>query len=111
MTPEMLCPGCGKKLEFIGCADLVVKANSVEIHGEFVICECMKRTPTRKIEEALNIINNYAGQDGGSHKQWCIDQVVRILAKDYKKWVAEYENGGEYKWDVGVPWKQFIMPE
>lgn len=70
---------------------------------------CM--TDQEKIEQALDIIFNNAGYDGGHHKQWCIDQVVRKLLGDdegkYKEWVANYEKGEDgpktYEWDEGIP--------
>jgi len=67
--------------------------------------------------------------DGAHHKMWTIDQMVRALtscpmeqktrtlrsgetyqnevqgeSEEYKKFVKDYEgDGGEYKWDVGIP--------
>jgi len=57
--------------------------------------------------EVLSLIERYGGIDGAQHKQWVLDQIVRILAVDYDKWVAEYCNGNDgpdtYEWDTGVP--------
>jgi len=84
-----------------------------------------------KNTEALNIIKSYGSIDGGHHKQWVLDQVVRILtgcpmiektgvdcngkpytfesygeSKEYKNWVADHNNGDEgpntYEWSEGV---------
>jgi hypothetical protein len=77
---------------------------------------------------ALRYIFTYGQIDGAHHKQWVLDQVVRILtgtpieitearwsnghkeyrcqlgtSKAYKKWVKEYENDGEYEYDEGIP--------
>lgn len=61
------------------------------------------------IEKALALINNYGGIDGGHHKTWVIDQVVRILCvtdEKYREWVKEHqqgENGPEiYEWEIGI---------
>lgn len=54
------------------------------------------------IGEAVALAEQWAHVDGGHHKQWLIDQMVRALAGvDYADWVAAYEaDGGE--WDVGI---------
>ena len=55
-------------------------------------------------KEALDLACRYAQIDGGHHKMWVIDQMVRVLLGDeYGKWVKEYEGpDGEYSWDVGI---------
>lgn len=59
-----------------------------------------------KIEQALNCINKYGGTDGSHHKQWVLDQVVRILVDNYEQWVDDYCNGEDgpntYEWDCGI---------
>ncbi len=58
------------------------------------------------IKESLNLIGEYGGIDGSHHKQWLLDQLVRILAADYQEWVKEYEDGEDgpqtYLWEKGV---------
>ena len=60
-----------------------------------------------RIDEALDLITRYGGIDGAHHKQWVLDQVVRVLAPDYGDWLAEYAIGEDgphtYQWDQGVP--------
>ncbi len=64
--------------------------------------------PRMRINNALQIISQYGGIDGGHHKQWVLDQVVRILADDYEEWVKipkgwdEKENDYMYDWDEGI---------
>jgi hypothetical protein len=58
-------------------------------------------------EKALDLIHSYGGIDGGHHKQWVLDQVVRALAGDaYAQWVADYQAGEDgpetYEWDEGI---------
>lgn len=58
-------------------------------------------------ESALDVAFNYAQIDGGHHKTWVIDQMVRALTGDeYDAWVANYcdgEDGPEtYSWDEGI---------
>ncbi len=56
-----------------------------------------------KIKQALEIIYRYGGIDGAHHKAWVIDQILRALLGDkYEKWVKDYEEGGEYEWNVGI---------
>ena len=62
-----------------------------------------------KIDAALDIIYHFGGTDGGHHKQWVLDQVVRYLTGDtkaYTAWVKNYQDGEDglniYKWDVGI---------
>ncbi len=60
------------------------------------------------IDEALEIALGYGGIDGGHHKMWVIDQIVRILTgKDYEKTIEEYCDGEDgpdtYGWDEGCP--------
>ena len=55
----------------------------------------------------LDFINEWGGFDGAHHKQWVLDQLVRIVAGDgYEKWVAEHRAGDEgpdtYEWDEGI---------
>lgn len=65
-----------------------------------------------KIDEALDIITQYGGIDGAHHKQWVLDQVVRVLCGDdqlYENWLNDYrgdydenEEEYEYEWDEGI---------
>lgn len=86
---------------------------------------------TDKIKYALDIANSYATIDGGHHKMWVIDQMIRALtgcpivnktAKDcngveysyealgeseaYKEFVKQHEAGEDgpqtYCWDIGI---------
>ena len=57
----------------------------------------------KRIEDALGLAWQYGQIDGGHHKMWVIDQMVRVLLGDeYEKWVKEYEGDDEYEWDVGI---------
>lgn len=60
-----------------------------------------------RIEHALYVAFNYGQIDGGHHKAWCIDQMVRILTGDgYDHFVQEYKVGDDgpetYEWDIGI---------
>jgi hypothetical protein len=59
-----------------------------------------------RIAKALDLIFQYGGIDGGHHKQWVLDQVVRKLAPNYRAWVKEFEAGEDgpktYEWDKGI---------
>lgn len=62
--------------------------------------------PWRRIEAALGFIERYGGIDGGHHKQWVLDQVVRSLVSDYPAWVKAQKMGEDgpatYDWDEGI---------
>ena len=59
-----------------------------------------------KVKKALDLIEEWGGIDGEHHKQWLLDQLVRVLADDYDKWVRDWENGEDgpstYEWDKGI---------
>ena len=62
-----------------------------------------------RIDEALELIVNYGGIDGGHHKQWLLDQVVRKLCdteESYQAWLVTYKDGEDgpetYERDVGI---------
>jgi hypothetical protein len=62
---------------------------------------------SRETEAALDVAFRYAGFDGGHHKQWVIDQMVRALTGDkYEEWVAKFKAGEDgpdtYGWDEGI---------
>lgn len=62
-----------------------------------------------RIRRALARILQHGSVDGSHHKQWVLDQVVRILCGNelnYERWVAA-QNAGEdgpqtYTWDEGI---------
>lgn len=61
----------------------------------------------RRIRAALDVIENYAGIDGGHHKQWVIDQVVRhLVGPEYYAWVRDWQDGEDgpetYIWEEGI---------
>ncbi len=63
---------------------------------------------TEKIQKAIEMAVRFGGNDGAHHKDWVIDQMVRILAgDDYEKVVREACNGKDgpdtYSWEVGIP--------
>ena len=63
-------------------------------------------TDKEKIDEALEIAKS-GTIDGGWHKMWVIDQMVKTLTGfKYKQWVREFENGEDgpntYEWDTGI---------
>ena len=62
---------------------------------------------TERIQQAVSIIGQYGGIDGGHHKQWILDQVVRVLVGGaYSEWVRNQESGecgpDTYEWDEGI---------
>lgn len=60
-----------------------------------------------RVKRALQTAFSYGQISGDHHKAWVIDTMVRALLGNneeaYRAWVDEYEHGGEYSWDEGVP--------
>ena len=64
-------------------------------------------TNDEKVEKAREFILDFGGIDGGHHKTWTLDQVLRILCGDhYDLTVALYKTGEDgpdtYEWDTGI---------
>lgn len=61
-----------------------------------------------EVAAALELISSYGGIDGAHHKQWVLDQVVRVLLGPgaYERWVIEQKAGEDgpntYSWDGGI---------
>jgi hypothetical protein len=69
-----------------------------------------------KLDEIMELIMTH-NCDGGHHKQWLLDQIVRVIQGDnYERWKFEFEytdnEGGfldpetdekMYEWDEGIP--------
>lgn len=48
----------------------------------------------KRCDEALELLSRFGATDGGHHKAWVIDQVVRILVGSdavYARWVDDYQ--------------------
>lgn len=66
-------------------------------------------TQQERMAAALHLIYDYGAIDGDHHKQWVLDQVVRILTGSeaaYADWVATHNAGEDgpntYEWDTGI---------
>lgn len=55
------------------------------------------------VNRAIEIIARHGGTRGAHHKQWVLDQVLRVLLGDsaYREWVADQARDG-YTWDEGI---------
>ena len=55
-------------------------------------------------DRAMEYARLYAQIEGDHHRLWVIDQMARCLLGDgYEQFVKDYENNGEFQWDVGSP--------
>lgn len=53
-------------------------------------------------EQAVALIVGYGGIDGAQHKQWVLDQVLRLLAGEtYEEIIAQGKRDG-YSWSEGI---------
>lgn len=61
-----------------------------------------------RVINTLLVAENYAMEDGAHHKQWVIDQMLRILLglAEYREWVDRYNAfsiANDYEvWDEGI---------
>ena len=54
-------------------------------------------------QRAAAIAIKYGDIGGAHHKQWVIDQMLRLIAGDaYTTLIEYYEQDGENKWDTGI---------
>jgi len=54
-------------------------------------------------ERACALALRYGGIDGGHHKQWLIDQMLRIVAgDDYDRIVEQYNSDPCAQWNTGI---------
>lgn len=63
----------------------------------------MTKFTTRKEQKIFEMIADYGGVDGAHHKQWVLDQCLRILLshEGYKSWKYECLHKG-FEWDEGI---------
>jgi len=67
--------------------------------GRTITVDCVEP----KLGQVFNMLVSNGPYDGGHHKQWVIDQCVRIiLGNDYQWFVEWYSDGGNYTWDEGI---------
>jgi len=62
-------------------------------------------TEAERIQKAVELVVRFGGFEGSHHKQWVIDQVVRILLEErYEPWLAEMNSDPEEydRWDHGI---------
>ncbi len=65
-------------------------------------------TSEQRIDASIELAVKYGGNDGSFHKDWVIDQMVRVLAGDsYDEIVANAKAGEDgpdtYDWSCGIP--------
>lgn len=57
----------------------------------------------QKILNAIEFIAEWGTVDGAHHKQWVVDQVMRILAgESYENFVADFREVHLDDWPVGI---------
>lgn len=61
-----------------------------------------------KLSKILELAEEYGGQDGSHHKQYALDQIIRIVTGNgYDAWRKDYEGDPDdeenhYFWDEGI---------
>lgn len=74
----------------------------IKLTNEVMLCRIIRDHITKETA-VLELAVDSTYIDGARHKQWFIDQMVRVLlGKDYENWVTLHEEDGE-EWDTGVP--------
>ncbi len=56
---------------------------------------------TRRFE-AMQMIIMHGGHDGEHHKEWCLDQVFRILAGNQYQSIVDDQKRAGYDWKEGI---------
>ena len=51
---------------------------------------------------AMQMIIDHGGHDGEHHKDWCLDQVFRILAGDQYQSIVDDQKSAGYEWNEGI---------
>jgi hypothetical protein len=58
-----------------------------------------------QIEKSIDLILKYGMIDGAHHKQWILDQILRILIEEpwYEVRMSKYNSNEDYdEWDIGI---------
>lgn len=88
--------------EFIGDSDITY----AEIYILLKFIEDLQQENQKYkevIDKVRNIAYEYGQIDGAHHKTWVIDQIIReLLGTEYDNFIKEYEEDGEYTWDIGI---------
>lgn len=86
--------------------EAMVQAGDLERDGDlYRIPQTRPRTQEEAISDAVAMILAYGGTDGAHHKQWVLDQTLRILlGVKYEDAIREYcfRDGEIYEWDEGI---------
>ena len=58
-----------------------------------------------RAERVQEFVTRFGMIDGACHKQWVLDQVMRlVLEEDYAAWAQKMSEDPDYDpWDVGIP--------
>ncbi len=51
---------------------------------------------------AMQMIIRHGGHDGEHHKEWCLDQVFRILAGNQYQDIVDDQKKAGYDWKEGI---------
>jgi hypothetical protein len=88
-----------------------------KLSGHAADCEWRRKQETKseyneettdpRITKALGLAIEFGGIDGAHHKDWVIDQMVRVLSGDYyEELVRNAKDGAEgpdtYAWETGI---------
>lgn len=66
--------------------------------------ELLAEAQTRE-QRVLDLIVDYGSIDGAHHKQWVLDQIIRvIIGVNYEAFIEAYmrNDEGNVAWDVGI---------
>lgn len=58
--------------------------------------------PEKQLEQIERLIADYAWRENVEHKQWVIDQIIRVLYPDDEDYQRFIEWAFEYQWYEGV---------
>ena len=104
---ERWCPNATRR-EFAGELQALVNSGTAGMDAHIAATSLgIRMSVAADCLKAVQIAVQYGGIDGEHHKNWVIDQMVRVLTgDDYDRVVREAcvgDDGADtFKWDVGV---------
>ena len=56
------------------------------------------------LDDILILVSDYGYIDGGHHKQWLLNEILRKILGDeaYNEWIFQWQGGNGAEWDMGI---------
>lgn len=70
--------------------------------AQWAVDEAKRDEEDTRSFEAMQIIIMHGGHDGEHHKEWCLDQVFRVLAGNQYQSIVDDQKRAGYDWKEGI---------